>query len=233
MAPPGRGRKKTGSQTQSRKVPSRKSRRKQERVAKKQKKALYHSKQTLPLLTEQLTSSSTEKKIVKVKRKCNETKDSQDEACSGSLSSKTVNSNPSKKTWLIKANAREKEEISRLEKLLKIKKKGKKKGKLPTSFKEDGLDCILIVAFRSLALGWSLADMFLHLSSDLLELTEKDSSDWDLSRDESDEEKDNPDLSDEDPDLSDEDSDLSDGDYDPLDEDYDSDLDEDYQIGME
>lgn len=110
------------------KAKSRKKRRQEERAAKKQRKLLYNSRRSKPDdVVEQSPSSSEE---------APETGQS-----SFSEPSKGKSEDTKKNVQLKRARETEKEEISRLEKLLKI---DKKKG-LPNSFRQDGLDCILIM----------------------------------------------------------------------------------------
>lgn len=109
---------------------SRKKMRQQERAAKKQRKALYHSRQSQVLADQEVASPKAAESSV--------TKGS-----SSSQPSKRqgVNAVASKnKVQSSRASEQEKQEISRLEKLLKI---DKKKKSLPNSFRQDGLDCIL------------------------------------------------------------------------------------------
>ena len=105
-----------------------------------------------------------------------------------------------RKSELSAANERDKQDIAKLEKLLKIDKK-KKKG-LPNSFHEDGLDCIqhaiqhtcIRAHMHVYAHAYThVVGMFgeppslvgLHLTClDLLELTDKESAEWELSDDE-------------------------------------------------
>lgn len=130
---------------------SRKNRRKQERKAKRQRRALYRSRPAPQLLLG--TENGEEKK---------------GKDCSGASTSSatppirkatpTKKGTPVKEVWFSKrrvqssvAEERDKKEIIRLEKLLKISSKGTKK-KLPNSFSQDGLDCILTISFNALML---------------------------------------------------------------------------------
>ena len=125
----------SGKKLKGKKPVSRKERRKRERVAKKQKKVLYHSKQGQA----SLTSQEVVKNIVKAsKERATPLKKSSPGSSSSGKKAEYVPAD--RKLQLAKANEREKKEIARLEKLLKV---GKKKDKMPKSFQEDGLDCIL------------------------------------------------------------------------------------------
>lgn len=122
------------------KASSRKERRKQERAAKKQRKVQYRSKRGQEVLKDQ--------KAVKTLNKPPETGQSSSQNSSkspreGDASASTGKKRPGlvspKKKALLSGNERDEKEIAQLEKLLKV---GKKKGHLPKSFQEDGLDCI-------------------------------------------------------------------------------------------
>lgn len=104
------------------KAVSRKKRRQQERAAKKQRKVLYNSRKSQNLADEVVKLSPP---------KAPESSSSQP--------SKGKGGDLKKKAWVGRANAQERKEISRLEKLLRIDKKKS----LPNSFRQDGLDCIL------------------------------------------------------------------------------------------
>lgn len=106
---------------------SRKKRRQQERANKKKRKSLHHS-QPETVLTQQVAKSTFRPSSTK-------------SAENGKGSASSGVSNPSAPKKKVLSNGNDEKEISRLEKLLKI---DKKKKRLPPSFHQDGLDCILV-----------------------------------------------------------------------------------------
>lgn len=114
---------------------TRKKRRKRQREAKRQRKALYQSR-------------SAGKRLLDEKNKEEEEEDSivpSESSTTHPLGKRKFTKNkkgtPMKVVWSSVAEERDKKEIVRMEKLLKINLKGNT-NKLPNSFKEDGLDCI-------------------------------------------------------------------------------------------
>ena len=107
---------------------SRKERRKQERTAKKQRKAAQYLKKKVPVQPASPLPSKTDRKPLKGPA----IKSSHDKQESGLARLQ-------RKRALEDSSTRDDVEISRLEKLLKIKRRKK----LPSSFREEGLDCIL------------------------------------------------------------------------------------------
>lgn len=109
---------------------SRKKRRQQERANKKKRKSLHHSQpnQSETVLTQQVAKSTFRPSSTK-------------SAENGKGSASSGVSNPSAPKKKVLSNGNDEKEISRLEKLLKI---DKKKKRLPPSFHQDGLDCILV-----------------------------------------------------------------------------------------
>ena len=121
---------------------TRKERRKQERFAKKKRSVIFHSKKSNTSFTAQANGRTPH--IHKNKR---QSVDRVNLESSGKrASSKAVDvvaqgkDSPTKSSQVRQSAAmmREDREIARLEKLLKLKKRKK----LPSSFKEEGLDCI-------------------------------------------------------------------------------------------
>ena len=98
---------------------NRKARRKKEREVKKKRKADFNNRFTSKELTKSDPSSKAKKK---------------------SKTKTTPKAAPSDRKLSSVAEERDKNEIRRLEKLLRIRKKNK----LPQSFSTDGLDCIFL-----------------------------------------------------------------------------------------
>ena len=114
------------------KVISRKKSRKEGRIAKKQRKAHYRSKSTAPaqLLGEDIRDDSSVLAAIA-------TASSHFKVNPPIKKGTPVKVDPAKKEeWLSEAQQRDKKEIIRMEKFLKIGKN------LPNSFRDDGLDCI-------------------------------------------------------------------------------------------
>ena len=129
--------------TRIKKPLTRKERRKQERTARKQRAAHFHtrSKTSLDFST---GSGQNTHKIKKKQQKIDGT-DSRTHSvktCGNDIKEKERFSRKSEKATFSQSAAmvREDKEIARLEKLLKMKKRKK----LPASFKDEGLDCIQI-----------------------------------------------------------------------------------------
>ena len=133
MAPKAKGKSTSSRQHRSQggrvqKPLSRKERRKQERTVKKQRKAAQYSKKKAPLLPSPPPTTKSDRKPLKKPT----SKSAHHEQESGLARLQ-------RKRALESSSKRDDMEISRLEKLLKIKRRKK----LPTSFKAEGLDCIL------------------------------------------------------------------------------------------
>ena len=112
-----------------RKPLTRKERRRQERSARKKRAAIFHSKRSRVDLSTSNNGADKDASVVfKRGRKRPETHSGFGEREKGGS-----------KPGQCAAVAREDKEIARLEKLLKMRKRKKR----PTSFKEEGLDCIL------------------------------------------------------------------------------------------
>lgn len=115
-----------------RKPLTRKERRRQERSARKKRAAIFHSKRSGVDLSTSNNGADKDASVVVFKRgrKRLETHPGFGEQEKGGS-----------KPGQCAALAREDKEIARLEKLLKMRKRKKR----PTSFKEEGLDCILLL----------------------------------------------------------------------------------------
>lgn len=119
---------------------TRKERRKQERTARKQRAAMFHSKNNSSV--ESSTRNGQNARKIKKKLQKSGTTD----LGVGRTHAESAKSSEEKASTLGKGRTasqslavmREDKEIARLEKLLKMKKKKK----LPVTFKEEGLDCI-------------------------------------------------------------------------------------------
>ena len=117
---------------------TRKERRKQERTARRQRAVLFHSKikSTAEFVPENRENSR------RIKKKLGRLDVDISKAHSSQVNTSGNEKEIDSKRSMISLSAaviRENKEIARLEKLLKMKKRKK----LPTSFKEEGLDCIL------------------------------------------------------------------------------------------
>lgn len=118
---------------------TRKERRKQERSARKQRTAIFHSRNKSHVDFSEQNAHRIKKKPQKtgktdvtINRNHFNVKKTSDDDKEEERKSKKVTASQSS------AMMRENKEIARLEKLLKMKKRKK----LPTLFKEEGLDCI-------------------------------------------------------------------------------------------
>ena len=118
---------------------TRKERRKQERTARKQRVAIFHSRNKSSV-------DFSEQNAHRIKKKLQKTGATDVTISKSHFSVKKTSSDDKKKERKSKkmtasqsaAMMKEDKEIARLEKLLKMKKRKK----LPTLFKEEGLDCI-------------------------------------------------------------------------------------------
>ena len=132
----GNNRSRSGKLRRVRKPMSRKERRKQGRAARKKRAAFFHSKSTI---TEFHPSDERTPRGIKKKQhnpgRANLMPGGVEQRRAPDRGNKAAHSQSA-------ALTREDKEIARLEKLLKMKKRKK----LPSSFKEEGLDCIPITA---------------------------------------------------------------------------------------
>ena len=127
---------------------TRKERRKQERTARKQRTAMFHSKNKNS--TDEYSTRNGRQNTRKIKKKLQKSDLGISRTAQSANTSKIKDHRASKSAAMIRedkkiarvsqsaAMLREDKEIARLEKLLKMKKRKK----LPGSFKDEGLDCI-------------------------------------------------------------------------------------------